>query len=73
MKKFTNFLRVGAGKNSVPKNYKKHLSLRNKSLGDFYNETKFDSDVEGKVNKERRHVVWAEAYAILDAVLDRRG
>ncbi|CAH0556707.1 unnamed protein product [Brassicogethes aeneus] len=47
MKKFTNFLRCQAGKNSVPPHYSQHLSEMSKSLTLFYKTSIKEFDMEG--------------------------
>lgn len=58
MAKVTNLIRVGAGKNAVPTNYRDHASEKSKSLSSLYN-TKVESfDVEGSPGiRAERHVV----------------
>jgi hypothetical protein len=72
MEKLTNFLRVNAGKQSVPAYYKEHVSEKAKTLQNLYKNYICEFDVEDKKEKENRTVVWADAEELLEAVLQER-
>ena len=73
MIKLSNFLRSTAGRNSVPKFYKNHVSKKAKSLEELYNVEIFDFDTDKKGDvQSKRSVVYADAEELLESVLERR-
>lgn len=72
MKKVTRFLRVHAGKNSVPKNYREHFSFKSKIFEKVYNCSSCDFEVENSKLKESRPVIWADAENLLNVILTER-
>ena len=74
MNKFTNFIRVNAGKQAIPKFYKKHLSEKGRALEDIYklSELSFYISSKKRNNKALRYVVWADAEQLLNKMLEER-
>ena len=74
MKKLTNFIRVNAGKQSIPKFYLKHLSEKRRTLENIYKVSQLDFDIPNKKgnNKSLRYVVYADAEELLDKILEER-
>ena len=72
MKKFTYHVRCNFGRKAVPVNYAKNISDRINKLDSFYNEGKFEFDVEKSNVKLIRPVIWANAEASLNTVLEER-
>lgn len=73
MQKLTNFIRTQAGKKSIPVSYREIASQKSKILQDIYKTERFLFDVEGDDKcKCERAVVYADAEALLKAVLELR-
>ena len=71
MKTFANFLRVHAGKKSVPSHYRDHVTTSGKHLADVYKKEVIQ--FENKEGKPLlRPVVWADATELLDVVCTKR-
>ena len=74
MKKFTNFIRVNAGKKNIPKFYRKHLSEKIRALEDIYKISQLNFDIPNKKgnNKSLRYIVYADAEELLNKILEER-
>lgn len=71
MNKITNFVRAHAGKDSVPVNYREHMTKKSKLLKDVYQSGKFLFECDGN-KKEERPAVFANAQELLEAVINER-
>ena len=71
MKIFANFIRSTVGRKSLPANYSKHMSEKSTILKNLYHTA--ICEFECKDSVEKRPVVFADAEALLDAVVEKRG
>lgn len=72
MIKVTNFIRCNAGKNSVPSNYREHMSNNSKKLEDIYKLEFCEFDCENTDDKKVRPVVYADAEELVNSVVENR-
>lgn len=72
LEKVTNFIRATAGKRSIPPYYRDHASKKAKTLEDVYQCGHYNLDVEKEPEKENRPVVYADAEALLNSVMEAR-
>ena len=74
MHKVTNFIRSNAGKQSIPKFYRKHMSEKCRTLESIYNISNLNFDCSFKKEKKKlpRYVVWADSVELINTILQER-
>ena len=71
VKKVCNWIRTHTGRKSISAYYRKHVSERGKLLKDIYN-VQIQTFKDNKGNDLQRHVVWADAAELVEAVCNER-
>lgn len=72
MRKLTKLIHKEVGRKGTPSSYREICSENSNTSSKYYNTCQFEFDIEKSNLKQMRHVVYANAEELVNAVVDKR-